>query len=331
MRPATKTSWLLDGELDWKTGYRDGVSVSRTGGIRLDASTDPQGPLGLLSADGSVGGLVLPKGMALDGNGILYLLGLKDAWIKRYHRLTSSFKLLPFTGGEGTDPRQFRNPANIAIAGSELLVADSGNGRVQVFSTRSLALIAILQVPHWRPQDIAVRGRMAYILDAAKGSVYRYRAGAGRMQPLFAVAGASERWSRILVDREGLLYLLDASTPRLEVFDDRGRKQFDATAAGDVRDRFPVPPLRLDHKDRFCLPAELTGACGLSNPERSTSPDATFVSCFPGRGAQIFARDGTPSRRTSDEPAGPRPYPAEWCLDQRGIGQRDCELSMAPC
>src|SRR5271157_3112881 len=81
MNPQGQTSWLLNGRNLWFPSATPGaptftqtrgVSLGRTTGIRLDA--DPSGPLSLLAPDDSLGGLVLPRRMAIDGSGLVYLL-----------------------------------------------------------------------------------------------------------------------------------------------------------------------------------------------------------------------------------------------------------------
>ena len=293
MRPQSKTSWLLEGRLDWRTGHREGVSVGAE--IRLAASSDPRGPLGLLSGDGSVGGLVLPRGIAVDERGVVYLLGPDEPWLKRIDPAIGIFKQLEWTGGEGTDPRQFHQPGGIGIVGSQLCVADTGNARVQVFSLASLALQRVFKVAGSIPVDVATSGDQAYFLhklDTKEAQIHAYRAGTDDLTTVFTVPGPPQRWSRLLVDREGRFYLLDATVPQLEIFDRSGTSVGTVSAADDVRDRFPAPEIRMDQKGRFKPPAKLARQCGV----------------LPGIDQLVFDRQGRAVRIPKDEPAGPRPY-----------------------
>src|SRR5258708_29104691 len=160
MRETGPTFWLLDSQYfadPRNTLNRHGVSVG-SAGIRLEADPDPSSPLGLISPDGSLGGIVLPKRMALDGEGTVYLLGQRSPWIKRFDAAAGSFVVIAGVGGEGTELRQFHAPSNIAISADNLYVADQGNRRVQVFDVRRLTLRYVWEhgeVDPWDPADVA--------------------------------------------------------------------------------------------------------------------------------------------------------------------------------
>jgi phage tail-like protein len=379
MRPQGPTFWLLNGHTGWGryTAHRDaGVSVGDTSGIRLAAN--PTGPLSLTSDVGDLGGLSLPRRLALDDEGTLYILGEDEPWIKRFDPATREFMLLPAVGGSGSEAREFRDPANIACAGRNLYVVDWGNRRIQVFDLKSLALRQVweaspllskgdLKDPHslaaklcdaqdplsdylrgrlsskvqqllnryanrkhpsgalptalldelnqilqgdplydehrfahvtlteetqtliarqpqgkqlvqlhrllleeaypheilkglWEPCDVTTQADAAYILDRRLGRVYRHKPGTDTLRRLIDEAEAANRWTRIAVDREGRVYVLDPAVPRLEIYDSQGRRVGQAQDAGDVRDRFEPPPVRLDHDERFCLPGRLTSS-----------------------------------------------------------------------
>src|ERR1700731_2458086 len=102
MRPQGPTFQLLGRDFFGKAGntiLRTGVSVG-VSGIQLAANSDPQSPAGLNSADGSLGGLILPLGMSLDRDGTLYLLPPGGVLIKRFDPRTGSFVILPSVGGD---------------------------------------------------------------------------------------------------------------------------------------------------------------------------------------------------------------------------------------
>ena len=120
--------------------------------------------------DDSLGGLTLPRGMALDENSTLYMLQLHAPWrILRFDPDRRVFASLEGVGGAGSDARHLRDPRNIAIGGGYLYVADTGNRRVQVFARASLALLHLFELPAWQPVDVTVDGGQAYILDARGG------------------------------------------------------------------------------------------------------------------------------------------------------------------
>lgn len=308
MRPQRPTFWLLNGQTGWRTAHVDSVSVGDKSGIRLAAN--PNGPLSLKTAAGDLGRLTLPRGMALDKGGTLYLLGETEPWIKRFDPATQRFVLLPTVGGQGSEARQFRDPANIACAGRNLYVADRGNRRVQAFDLKSLALRHLWGPWDWEPVGVTAQAGMAYILDGRHGRVYAHQPGTDTLHLLIDEPAAANRWTRIAVDRKGDIYLLDPVVLRLQIYDSQGWRVGEALDAGDVRDQFDPPPVRLDHKNRFCLPASLARLCARQAPQTPTPPETPLALCPPwSQDGLIFDRQG--ERVPSVDPAaplGPRPY-----------------------
>src|SRR5258706_12967077 len=171
-QPEKNRSFLLSGERLWTT--YTGISEPNIAvADRLRLAAAPQGPLALRSKDGSLGRLVLPRGMALDAENTLYLLTSKTEAAQETHeikRLTwgtddnPMFVALPTIGGTlllsdepPTRPSPARSlreyvggafPLNIAIVGQNLYVADTGNHRVQVFDLTTLVLRHL-----WGPWD----------------------------------------------------------------------------------------------------------------------------------------------------------------------------------
>ncbi|HEX6861595.1 MAG TPA: hypothetical protein VF414_02205, partial [Thermoanaerobaculia bacterium] len=269
MRPARPTFFPLDGRTGWRTDRTDGASVDPAGLLRLAA--DPAGPLSLTSADGTLGGLTLPDWMALDAEGTVHLLS--DSRVLRFDPPSRRFAPLPEVGGEGTDARRFRQPSAIAAAGGLLYVVDRGNRRVQVFDLRTLALVHVWKVRGWEPVDVAVQGKTAWVLDARRGRVFRHPPGSNTPAPVVSEPAAAGRWTRLAVDRDGRIYLLDPGRPSLEIYGPQ--RLGEARDAGEVRSRFDAPAIRPDHEGRFCL----AGA--------------------------LFDRSGRPVRIDPAEPAGP--------------------------
>src|SRR4051812_40270643 len=98
---ARPTFWLLDGA--WLADarhalQRDHVSLGASG-LKLEESHQPGSPLSFGSSDGSLGRLGLPRKMALDAAGILYLLVPEKSWIKRFDPGSKKFVRLRGIGG----------------------------------------------------------------------------------------------------------------------------------------------------------------------------------------------------------------------------------------
>lgn len=318
MRPPGRTFWLLDGRNGWRSDPSRSDDVSQSGaGLALEA--DPDGRLALESVDGSLGGLTMPRGMALDETNLLYLLESDEPRIRRLDVAIRRFVRLPDVGGRGTEARQFRDPTNIAIAGSDLFVVDRGNSRVQVFDLKTLALrfvwgpfndrgcaVASDHASAWWPVDVAVGRQTVYLLDQRYNRIYAHRLGTDGLCVLVD-AGEPRLWSRLAVDRHGCIYALDVWSCRLHVYDSAGRPLGTVDDAGDVRDRFDPPPIRLDHRGRFCLPETFLRPC---NRQASPPPlDHPLQPCIGSlQGGIVFSRRGRPVRVEPGEPPGPRTY-----------------------
>lgn len=213
-------------------------------GLKLSESDARQNPLALGSRDGSLGKLGLPPGIALDPRGCLYLLGSGEASIIRYDPCAGKFAPLAGVGGDGTEARRFRNATNIAIAGNNLYVADRGNRRVQVFSLDSFVLLHIWGP--WDAADVCSGAGAAYMLDAERGRVYRHTPGTSELRLILESIADDGRWSRLLVDQNGWLYLFDAVKSELSVFTGAGTPAGTVKNAGEVRERFAAPEVVVD-------------------------------------------------------------------------------------
>lgn len=355
MRAPHPSFFPLDGRNGWRTAAARGVAVEAEGALRL--AGDPCGPLALDAADGSLGGLTLPRGLAIDGAGSVYLLGAGEPWVKRFDPARGGFAWLPEVGGEGDQPRRLRHPANLAAAGRTLVVADGGNRRVQVFDLEGLALVRLLEAQDrrgrplspdaptaWEPVDVAAHGGAFYLLDRGQGRVYRLDLHGGEPTPVVDEPRARGRWSRIALDREGRIYLLEAGSPllllggtalagsrleeaspgpRLQVFGPRGERLGTVSASGEVRSRFAPPALRLDHRGRFCLPPSLAGRCDRRPPASGPPPEAPLDLCPPSAAAGLlFDRQGLPAAVDPTEPFGPRPYQRAGRWTSRALDSR---------
>ncbi|MCA9908385.1 MAG: hypothetical protein KC519_07015, partial [Anaerolineae bacterium] len=229
--PDGEKSFLLNGSLSWRSAvYKTdpprqidppGIAV----GDHLRLAADPEGPLALASADGSLGRLILPRGMAFAAEWTLYMLvshqrtHAGDTIVKhsilRFDPQQQGFVALPEVGGSvnlsdtelAPDARLFRAPSQIAIAGHNLYVTDPGAGRVQVFDLATLALryvwgpwlspqpeITEPPLVLWQPVDVAAKPGSAFILDQANGRVYRHQPGIDRLDTVIEIVERRADW-----------------------------------------------------------------------------------------------------------------------------------------
>jgi phage tail-like protein len=305
--------WLLSRELGWRLTDESGAPLLRDApAVRLGAA--PDGPLALNSSDGSLGGLVLPRGMAIDSNGIVYLLGTSRPWLKRFDPETRKFVVIPGLGGDGSDARLFQVPASFAIAGYLFYIADQTQRRIVAFGLGDLALRHVWQ-RDWNPVDVTARGTCAYILDAAHGRVYRHCGGNDCLH-LVIDDPSVKNWSRIALDRDGRIYLFDFANRRLDIFDAAGNPVGSATDSSLVAGRFDPPPIRLDSRQRFCLPESLARLCDRRAPAQPPPIERPLFSCS-AQARLIFNREGEPATVEPAESPGPAPYRASeaWFSD----------------
>jgi phage tail-like protein len=354
MRTQGATFFLLDGRTGWRTARSESVSVAERSGLRLAARNG--GPLALMSEEGSLGGVVLPLGMAFDDEGTLYLLGQTRPGVRRFDAEKKGFAPLAGVGEKfGGGVRQFYEqfsqrsnplPSNIAIAGHNLYVADRGNRRVQVFALGTLALRHVwgprdaegkrtsARNPRaWEPVDVAAQGGRAYILDRRYGRVYLHRPGTDTLKLLVQRPGSGNRWTRIAVDRDGRIYLLNPAAERVEIYDRAGRFEETKKDAGDIRDRFDQPPLRLHRRDaqeswRFCLPGSLMRLCDRRAPFAPPAPESPLSSCSaPASGGLLFDREGERFRLVPEQRTGPKLYAegGEWLSEALDSETYQCQ------
>lgn len=179
------------------------------------------------TADGQ---LVQPRAVAVNSRGELYVAEFGGR--ERVQRFNATGKvLLGLWGGPGDGPSQFNRPEGIAVDGKDrVLVADSCNHRVQVFSTEGTYLREFGRAG-------SGRGEMSYPYDVKidlEGRIYVCEFGNNRVQ-VFSESGASlevigrggagpgelnNPWG-LALDSKGNLYVADSGNHRIQRFERR--------------------------------------------------------------------------------------------------------------
>ena len=128
-------------------------------------------------------------------------------------------------GRPGSGPGEFANPTGLAIADARLIVADTGNARLQLFRLNDLGLSGVWQGRFAQPQALAADGAdRLLIADPAAGTVRRFgidgvedtafaASGGGFTDPRFVAAGAGN-W----------VLVADAGPEEVLVLDDNGNR-----------------------------------------------------------------------------------------------------------
>jgi phage tail-like protein len=232
--PRDQELFLLNQHTGWQAASLEGLSIDLcSGDLRLAPAPGSVPPLN--DPAGTLGGLIPPVGTAVDCEGRTYVLDRTRLRIRKFDDCASEFKNMPCLGGEGCQPRQFRDPRSIAISCfNDLYVVDTGNRRIQVFALCNLALRDIwgpclrvspgataserLSAP-WNPVDIAIAGPNIFVADSDAGSVYLLDCD-GRLVRTF---GGFTKPVRIAVDLESNLYVVEEGNPKVTVLDKEGK------------------------------------------------------------------------------------------------------------
>lgn len=325
------TSVLLGGGYPWLTFDAAGVVGTPTvvanahRGLSLPSLAD--GPLGLLSADGSLGRLVLPRGVAIDRDAV-FVLAADGSKVYRYDPLHQRLDALAHIGLQGlhgtpdasviVEPRRFARAVAIAVLHGVLYVADPEARRVQVFDTGTLALLCLhadIDIV-----DLAAGTQAVYLLDRHRGRVLAAMPGHDRLDVVVDVAAAcggevdeaararhlqrAEGWDRIAVDCAGRIcvrHRIDG-TAGLDVFDLApcvpacGPVDY-IVDAGAVRDRFEPPLVTMDAAGDLALPDRLRDPGGLrrrlpDNLPRWEVGDLLYVADPDRRELRVHQPDG---------------------------------------
>lgn len=285
--------YLLNGLAGWRAASLSGAVLAEGGSV-LTMQPLPGSARPLVDAAGSLGGLEAAIGVAIDSEDRVYILDGKTCKVKRFDRCLAEFVTLPCVGGNGSEPRRFSAPHGMAISSrDDLYIADTGNRRVQVFSTRGFALRAIWEpllvnqtaggvsveaaVPAiewhdggsdchsetvypaktWQPWDIAIASAgWSYVTDYANGLIHVFDPG-GCWRQAFTGAGPSQpqlvKPTRLAIDREGRIYVLQEGESYVVVLDEQGKYLGQVTQPDTLQGRFRPVAVAVDIHGNLCL------------------------------------------------------------------------------
>ena len=235
--------------------------------LTLELAKTSAGTRPVTDPSGDLGGVTLPRGLAVDPIGRLYVLDAAECRVRRRDPCDGEWCALPCVGPEGAEPRELSDPRGIAISrDGDLLIADTGNRRVQVFSLKGLVLRAVW-TGDWEPVDVAVDAAgNAYVADRAGGTIHVFDR-AGRRAGTIG-AGELDRPIRVVVDCDDLIYVVEEDGTDAVVLDRNGAVIERVELAAAIADRFPpiAPELR-----------ELAGDLIAPPPTSSYSGDGTLT------------------------------------------------------
>jgi phage tail-like protein len=249
-------AYRLDPRSGWRLEHAgsDVVEDDVSGDLRLAGRTAAAVPAA--EPSGSFAGRTMPTGVAAGPAGRLVVTDPDGDRLLTYTTYEARLHpLWPPRGGGPPDPYALTGPRGVAFGpGGDLVVTDTGGGRVLVYAWPSLATRTVVELPGGTPWDVAhdSTGR-AYVADAAAGRVHRFDRLWRRDAGYVGGHGLLRRPRHLAVDDEDRLHVVDADLSGVVVLDGRGRplpgqetpEGRAATVRALHRRAFP-PPLRLD-------------------------------------------------------------------------------------
>lgn len=204
---------------------------------------------------GSLGGLVPPGHVAIDGQSVIWLLDKARRRLRRFDPCACRFEDVPCGQLALGDPRA------IHAEGDRLYIADAAPpGRLLVIDARHMALRALLRPPGsgnpWQPVAVAARRGLIAVADAANGRIDLF-AGWGGWIKAWAGTGAP---ARLAFDRCGMLYAASAGDDAVAIRDAGGKVVATASDPNEVRCAFPPPPFPVDRQGWIDLSGWCPGA-----------------------------------------------------------------------
>jgi phage tail-like protein len=212
MVPARNKYWLLDSVAGWR------IQTANTAGLTFttdegDITLDPLPGSAVFLDSALVSGIVCPTALASNNRGCVFVL---DGATNRITMLDLSAKraqLITAFGGIGSELRCFRTPRSLTVLPTgSIAVADTGNGRVQLFSGPPYVLLRVWGGPDRPMKPCAVATDacgLIYILDRKSRSILRVRAdgewfepiGSGVLTDPLALAVAADRTVAVVDSR----------------------------------------------------------------------------------------------------------------------------------
>ncbi|HTB15623.1 MAG TPA: phage tail protein [Bryobacteraceae bacterium] len=183
MIPERNNYWLLDSVAGWQIAADSttGVVYTATEG---DITLDPLPGGAALLSNALVNGIECPVALAGNKNGNVFVLDGASDRVSRLDLQAQRARRIHAFGGRGSKLREFKSPRSLTVLPSgSIAVADTGNGRVQLFSAAPHALLQV-----WagmKPCAVASdHCGIVYILDRKTRSILRVRASGDWLEPM---------------------------------------------------------------------------------------------------------------------------------------------------
>jgi phage tail-like protein len=229
-RPVAPSFARLDERNDWwySPVSVDVVGDRADGGLRLGSRE--QRPVPFTEPGGTFGGLTRPTGLALGPDGRLFLADPGQDRILTYTPHDATFRPLwssgPLPQGAEPGPYDLEAPRGVSFSpAGDLIVADTGHGRVLVYAWPSLQVRRVISLPAGgEPWDLDHdAGGNLYVADSAAGRVWRYNSAFWRDAEYHGGAPVLQRPRHLAVSTDGRVFVVDEGLVSVYALDSRGR------------------------------------------------------------------------------------------------------------
>jgi phage tail-like protein len=176
MTAARNQYWFLDSVAGWQIASRSGVAFTAPAG---DITLDPLPANAMFLESTLVGGIVCPVALAGDSQGRVFLLDGGEDRVTIIDLANKRAEVVRAFGGTGSSLRRFKTPRSLTVLpGGSIAIADTGNGRVLLFSGPPYALLKVWHAPGTPMKPCAVASDscgVIYIVDRISRSILRVR------------------------------------------------------------------------------------------------------------------------------------------------------------
>ncbi len=262
-------AFLTDVRAGWRVQKSLTTGITVTDAIRLRSPSEEPRPLN--DPAGTFGGLADPTGVGVDPDCRVYLVDPALPGVRRHDPCAASgsgsraagcaggstpapspaagWEVLPCFGGAGAAPRRLHDPAGLVVTpAGDLVVADTGNHRLQVIALKGLVLRRLVGAPAgappaqagWSPYDLAILPGAAgcpwrlAVSDPSGGYVYVFGPDFG----FLAAWGPFDAPRHLAVDKAGRLYVTQAGA-EVAVLAPDGTALPPVTTTEGLQDAFP--------------------------------------------------------------------------------------------